>query len=297
MVDTKNLGRQIRSLREAFGETQLELAMALGYDSPSTISMYESGRRGRDSYDVISRIARHYRITEDTLFHKDYSTVNYLAMPIEEPQAVEEFFLETLPLQDLYRVSHTDANKAIYAKHTEAARRLIKTMQFREQEFQAFMKDYRSLPDWEMTKEIIANMLWWYMAWELFYRYPAITAGLRKIWAGQISKKEFFRDHYLLTGAGDGVFDSVNADKWTGLAASVRTREADKLLRLLYKAPGGAVLAEYYAALRIRTCLTADCHSNAMYAEAGVMMIRMLAQIGNPHAESYQKAADRLHRV
>lgn len=35
------LGRNIKSLRTAYGETQLELALAVGLDSPNAIANYE----------------------------------------------------------------------------------------------------------------------------------------------------------------------------------------------------------------------------------------------------------------
>ena len=37
------LGRNIKSLRTAYGETQLELALAVGLDSPNAIANYEKG--------------------------------------------------------------------------------------------------------------------------------------------------------------------------------------------------------------------------------------------------------------
>ena len=37
------IGKNIRALREAYGETQLDLAHHLGFDSPASVSMIEGG--------------------------------------------------------------------------------------------------------------------------------------------------------------------------------------------------------------------------------------------------------------
>ena len=37
------IGKNIRALREAYGETQLDLAHHLGFDSPAAVSMIEGG--------------------------------------------------------------------------------------------------------------------------------------------------------------------------------------------------------------------------------------------------------------
>ena len=65
------LGRNIKSLRTAYGETQLELALAVGLDSPNAIANYEKGDRKPKS-EIRSRIAAHFRITEEELANSDF---------------------------------------------------------------------------------------------------------------------------------------------------------------------------------------------------------------------------------
>lgn len=51
----KNVGRNICLLRKAFGETQMELSLAIGINSPNAISNYENGIRIPEREILIGR--------------------------------------------------------------------------------------------------------------------------------------------------------------------------------------------------------------------------------------------------
>jgi len=53
-----NLGKNIRCLRKAFGETQLDLAIAIGASGSNVISQYESGERIPER-DYLLKMAKH----------------------------------------------------------------------------------------------------------------------------------------------------------------------------------------------------------------------------------------------
>jgi len=61
---------QIKKLRESAGLTQFDLAKLLGFESPSTISMWESGARKPQS-DKLPELARVLGCTIDELFKQD----------------------------------------------------------------------------------------------------------------------------------------------------------------------------------------------------------------------------------
>ena len=93
MCDKKfyyKLGENIRGLRRLYGETQLDLAIAIDV-KPTTISNYEMGERLPErtiERDVLIRIAKHYMITEDELLNGDFSNTkkfnNYKINDIEK---------------------------------------------------------------------------------------------------------------------------------------------------------------------------------------------------------------------
>lgn len=81
MYDLKRIGANIRYLRKAHGETQEELAFALGYIGKNgdllgknTISNYENGIREPEKA-ILSAIARHFMVTVEELIHHDYAGI------------------------------------------------------------------------------------------------------------------------------------------------------------------------------------------------------------------------------
>ena len=56
-----NLGRNIKSLRTAYGETQLELALVVGLDSPNAIANYKKKRsQSKDIKEYDEELVRKY---------------------------------------------------------------------------------------------------------------------------------------------------------------------------------------------------------------------------------------------
>lgn len=60
------VGDNIYYLRNAYGETQMELAYAIGLNSPNSISNYEKGY-SHPKREILRKISEHYRITEEEL--------------------------------------------------------------------------------------------------------------------------------------------------------------------------------------------------------------------------------------
>ncbi|MBQ6222379.1 MAG: helix-turn-helix domain-containing protein [Solobacterium sp.] len=298
MSEMYELGKQIRALREAYGETQLELAAALGCDSPTTISMYENGWRGRDKYDVVSKIAAHYRITEEALLHRDYQTVSYMDLMIDDPVILGQTILRILPIQYSKLAGKDPTFLKTWKQHKQAADTMIRSMQFQEQAFQECMEGYRNILESKKIPEAAANMLWWLLAASLFHRYPKIPEGLRELGKGKITKREFFREYYLVSDAatvGSEYVQDDNADKEKDLKY---IGEAEELLRLLYEMPEGYRIVDYYAACILRFGIARNTLSIAVaYSETGEEMLRMLTRIGNPYAAEYLAAVRELHRV
>lgn len=82
------LSSNIKSLRRVYGEEQLDLANAIGLTIPA-VSNYERGER-IPKRDIIARIAKHYRITEDELLYSDLSNMKNISnRPFYDPVFVK----------------------------------------------------------------------------------------------------------------------------------------------------------------------------------------------------------------
>ncbi len=97
------IGPNIKAIREAYGESQLDLAHAIGIDSPGTISMLESGMRGRNRFTMIERIAQHYNISESVLFYQQLdaeqeSLLDFISLPIDNPECTRKLFSTVIPI-------------------------------------------------------------------------------------------------------------------------------------------------------------------------------------------------------
>lgn len=75
-IDAKRLGRNIRSLRVYFGETQEELALTLKTNYQN-ISYWETGARVPKNEWILA-IAQHYLVSEDILVYADFSDLETL---------------------------------------------------------------------------------------------------------------------------------------------------------------------------------------------------------------------------
>ena len=70
--EKSQLAKNIKAWRTCWGETQLDLAISIGLESASAITNYEKGDRVPDAA-TITKIARHYRVTEGDLVNRDFS--------------------------------------------------------------------------------------------------------------------------------------------------------------------------------------------------------------------------------
>lgn len=298
MEKTYKLGKQIRALREAFGETQLELAAALGYDSPTTISMYENGWRGRDKYDMVSKIAMHYRISEEALLHRDFEAAGYMDLMIDDSEKLRQAISRILPVHQSKSALGDEEFLKTWKRNKQAADTIVRSMQFREQDFQICMEGYRNTFDSKKIPEAAANILWWITVYGLFQCYPRIPEGLRKLGKGQITKRGFFKDYFLISNT--DVDESKREQDSSSGRMAFQTRfisEADELLEWLYMIPEGYKIADYYAVCLLRFGLSGSHSSVAALSETGAEMMRILARIGNPYATEYLAAVRELHKV
>ena len=293
---TSNIGNNIKILREAYGESQMDLAHAIGFDSPATISMMESGSRARNRYEAITRIAHHFHTTESALFHQDYGKKkgekpNYLSLPIEDPEKTRALFAAALPI-----IYGSDGQRSLrfgeaYYKHLAAASQLKETLSFSETAFNQCMNLYASCVE-DRISDAIANSLWWLLVYGLFHCYPKFFTGLQKLEKGSISKQDFFK-YWCLSDC-----SPESAEQQEALFLEFRKRYARDISDLIHNlyTDSSYFFAEYYTALFYLFGLSGD----GLPEESSVIgksMIRSLASMGNPFALSCLHGIEEFHKV
>ena len=104
----KKIGKNIRSLRVAYGETQEKLSEIIGY-SKNTVSNYESGIREPDQ-GILTAIAKHYSVSVEELLTSDFSNIDSITIN-------QDFFWDNIDV--LLPVTCSDS--ALQNKHFKKA--------------------------------------------------------------------------------------------------------------------------------------------------------------------------------
>ena len=287
-------GANIRALREAYGETQLDLAHALGFDSPATISMYESGERGQNRMDVISAIAAHYRITEDELLHGDFSGLHFDHLFPSDPDRTFRLFeklIDTLlPIQTGEKDNDDPVFRFTHTIHLRRYKKWKTDLPAPISDFELCTQQYKESLSLHGTPESAANLLWWIVFRGLHTVCPQIDSGLYRLIHGKITLQTFLREQFL----------PCPADALPG-ASSDFHREYDLLtsesLQFLYKNDFWWPLAEYYSALLYTAGLAANSNTDAENRRIGREMMKELARLGNPYVIALREVRSGFHRV
>ena len=128
------LGNNIKNLRKSFGETQLELALAIGVDSPNTIGNYEKGKRFPQP-DIRKKIAAHYRITEDELVNSTFSGKRVKSIIFDDPEKLSEMTLVMLPIVESKTALTNEKFKTGYEAHLRAYDAMKNKSSFSDEDF------------------------------------------------------------------------------------------------------------------------------------------------------------------
>lgn len=272
--------KNIKFFRELNGESQLDLALALGCDSKSTISMYENGGRVPSSV-IVSKIAEHYRITENEL--KNGGNFN-----LYDKISV----IETLTTDKKWRSKLVDviipalcSDKALENKNFKKAYEL--TLSLKETSIKGIgpVFDINELVDNYAKslhlKESIANLLSVFIYFEIGVHNLTIIKGAEKLQADKIDINRYYKDYVLIN-------DDV---KYLPEDFEIEQREIEEhrekieeLLVKLRKDNDYAFLVNYFFAIRyIFNCIE-NGQSQAVNLIVGVEMLDSEVIVRNPYA-------------
>ena len=291
-----NPGANIRALREAYGETQLDLAHALGFDSPATISMYESGERGQNRMDVISAIAAHYRITEDELLHDDFSGLCFNRLPLSDSERTFRLLDILLPIQISEKACTDSVFQFTHTIHLRRYKRWKEDLSASASDFELCVRQYRKSLTIYKSPESAANLLWWIIFQGLHILYPLFENSLRSVFRQKMTVQDFLREQYLRRPFEPAPNEGILSDSTIRFHQQYDSLAVESL-QFLYSVDAWRPLAEYYCSLLYAAGLVRNDHTDAENRRTGREMLKALALLENSYTLALQDAWSQFHKV
>lgn len=295
---TFRIGSAVKAVRAAYGESQLDLAHAIGFDSAGAISMLENSIRGKNRFDVIARIAYHYCIPVESLFYPLLSekgaALDYMSLPIDNTDRTRELFLALFPIANSAKALNNPDFGRVFRMHKKAAAALVDRLQFQNDACSRCMALYDQSYRKTKLPEAAANSLWWILVCGLFHCYPKVFEGMNKLRHRSISKQAFYKNWYLPECSEENVHLHMALKKEFHARYAL---EMQTLLSSLYRQTSGCPLAEYYSALFYLTGLSLTGKQTGESRSIGYEMMSALSKLGNQYAMNCLEAADQFHTL
>ncbi|MCL1857706.1 MAG: helix-turn-helix transcriptional regulator [Oscillospiraceae bacterium] len=286
MAQPKNkLGKNIRDLRKAHGETQEELGRAINVEH-NTISMYESGER-EPALQTLQAIASHYGYPLDQLIRDDFSELDFskIALTWENIVAMIEVICPLLVSDKALKDPH-------FAKGYEYTRKIVDGFQTPENVvmrsiFERAIEEYSESLEKSETMESAVNILWLiYILYTLLPDEHSIKVG-KAILYGKAYGKEFVKNYFLKNS------ENVNKEEETNKKLYARDMSECILacIEILKSSPEYNHIADYYLALRYIIGVVDTDYGQEINTIIGMEIMLSYLSLGNPYAFAYIEKA------
>lgn len=280
-----NVGKNIRSLRNAYRQSLLDLALDIGV-GVSAISQYENGKRIPER-DILIRIAKHFKITENELLYGDYSNLKDLTSAPVNNKAYDIATIDKmLPiLRSEEAEQNADFAKA-YALHLKLYGYLMQNAAVDDAQVNACITLYETASK-NGVREATANILWWTMLFGLVFSYinPRLIACIESLRGKETTMKELTGTYlYSPEDEEDESYIEIQKER----AAFIKANEVDLLVNiaLLKNSEKYGALGDYYLALCYMLSLRNNDISPEMNSSIGYEMMHIFGVLGNPYAKA-----------
>lgn len=292
-TDYSKLGKNIRDLRKAYGETQLQLLLSLGLKgcSTSTISQYETGDRIPER-DILLKIAKHYLITENELLNDDFSNLKIdMDAPVGEKSYADAMVKKFLPLTK----SEEALKNKDFCKAYEIHKRLYQSILDGTNYNQADLDHCISLYEKSSENGIIegtANSLWWIMffGFLLSFMTPELYERAKDFQTNRSTLKELLNEAFLPSFNDEDLEDdSKQLDDFEEARKEfLEENEVDMIVKIhmLKHSNKYSELGDYYLAFRYLFGLSSTGVSREMNRAIGLEMLEAFSLMGNKYAKT-----------
>ena len=212
-VNYSKLGKNIRDLRKAYGETQLQLLLSLGVKgcTAATISQYESGDRV-PKRDILLKIAKHYLITENELLNGDFSHLKIdMNAPVGEKEYADLMCRKFIPLIESEEALKNENFSKAYEMHKSIYQSILDGVNYNQEDLEQCLSLYEKASDAGIV-EGTANSLWWIMffGFLLSFMSPELCERAEDFQKNRISLKELLSEAYLISFCEEDFEDDSN---------------------------------------------------------------------------------------
>lgn len=295
MCDKKyyyKLGQNIRGLRRMWGETQLDLAIAVDVQT-TTISNYEVGERIPErtvERDVLIRIAKHYKITEDELLNGDYSNVPKIeTVKLTDVAAKRVFFERLLPMACSKEAMQDDNFKSAFNLHMELYHKILRGDDFLQEDIDKCKGMYELASDNKVV-EARANILWW----NILMGFAMNILNVRLIEKFEMSNIEEMDSkdilQYILPTFGDEEIDmeeEKELDEIKKVFYEENIVSTIVNIRLLKLDKEYSDLGDFYFAVTYLIGLSTSSLTSEMNMAMGIELLSTYALMGNKYAKNF----------
>jgi transcriptional regulator with XRE-family HTH domain len=278
------LEKNIKYLRTAYVESQLDLALAVGLDSPNAIANYEKGIRSPKP-DIRKKIASHYRITEDELIHSDFSALHISSSQLGDKKKMIEMTMLMFPIVCTDKAMKDSLFQRGHKAHMRALDAMKEGLTFTDSDYDTCVDAYSDSCDTSETPESVANLLWWFLISEMSVKNQWIIEGAKALNDKHVSNGAFFKSFYLKDCSIKEEENCPEDVEQKGL--EVLDQAIIELLKELKKDAQYSSLADYYTALRyVLGCVNNEL-TEAMNKAVGVEMMWAFTRLGNEYAKKF----------
>lgn len=285
------LGKNIRGLRKAFGETQDELAMSVNV-TKSAISLYERSERVPER-DILVRIAQHYRVPISDLLHGNFSKMtNISKIPLNNQKKRTLMIEKMLPIICTQTALENDSFKEAYEIHKRLYNLLItESDTTADPVLIEQCCDLYIAARQEGIMEGAANLLWWLLLVGMMTAImnPRFSENLEIDNFDNGTLKDFLTAGLLPEYGEDDTVDDFSTK--LNIEEFLEENEVDILVSicLLKKTREYAELGDYYLALCYIFNLIGNNRSSETNIAIGIELIRILRLLQNPYIKAFDE--------
>ena len=304
-AEISGLAENIKVLREAYGESQTDLANVI-HVGKSTICQYETGQRTPNLFMTMA-IAHHYRLTVERLIYGNYyvKVLNdrlllkdeeaHDSIPSNNKETNKIVWETILEIVDTDQAHENKYFREAYRYHCQLKDALIEGKGIADRyTIQKYQNLYKLAAE-DGVLEAVVNLLWWPMCESI--SVSSMTSLLREKSAKyekNTPARTILKETMMptLNDSHDPEFDEAKSDILFKHRLEIYT-----LLRLLKKSnvQDFRDLADYYTALMYRFNFSTEMISPEESYAIGSELLTMGRIMENPYADRYLQEFDQFN--